>query len=64
LITMAPPAAVSNPRPPMGVWVGASGKLDWAKIIVEKNYRYNIEYQFHTITSKLLYNSIGITGIT
>ena len=39
LITMTPPAAVSNPRPPMGVWVGASGKLDWAKIIVEKNYR-------------------------
>ena len=39
LITMTPPAAVSNPRPPMGVWVGASGKLDWAKIIVEKNYQ-------------------------
>jgi len=35
-IAMAPPAAANSPRPPMGVWVGALGKLGWAKIIVEK----------------------------
>ena len=33
---MAPPAAANSPRPPMGVWVGALGKLGWAKTIVEK----------------------------
>ena len=35
-IAMAPPAEANSPRPPMGVWVGALGKLGWAKIIVEK----------------------------
>ena len=38
LIDMAPPAAASNPRPPMGIWEGALGKLGWAKIIEEKTY--------------------------
>ena len=33
---MAPPAAANSPRPPIGVWVGALGKLGWAKTIVEK----------------------------
>jgi len=36
LIDMAPPAAASNPRPPMGIWEGALGKLGWAKIIEKK----------------------------
>ncbi|SVB87225.1 uncharacterized protein METZ01_LOCUS240079 [marine metagenome] len=36
LITMAPPAAANSPKPPIGVWVGALGKLGWAIINDEK----------------------------
>ena len=32
----APPAAASNPRPPMGAWVGAPGKFGWAITTVIK----------------------------
>ena len=35
-MAMAPPAAANSPRPPIGVWVGVSGKVGWAKTIVEK----------------------------
>ena len=35
-IAMAPPAAANRPRPPIGVWVGALGKLGWAIINDEK----------------------------
>ena len=33
---MAPPAAANSPKPPIGVWVGALGKLGWAIINDEK----------------------------
>ena len=36
LITMAPPVAANSPKPPIGVWVGALGKLGWAIINDEK----------------------------
>jgi hypothetical protein len=35
-IAMAPPAAASSPRPPMGAWVGSPGKLGWAITTVIK----------------------------
>ena len=46
---MAPPAAANSPRPPIGVWVGALGKLGCAKIIVEKE----------TINNKMLITLIN-----
>ena len=46
---MAPPAAANSPRPPMGVWVGALGKLGWAIIKDEKE----------TINNKMLITLIN-----
>jgi len=30
---MAPPAAANKPKPPMGAWFGAPGKVGWAEMI-------------------------------
>ena len=49
LSAMAPPAAASNPRPPIGVWVGALGKLGVAIIKDEKE----------TINNKMLITLIN-----
>jgi hypothetical protein len=60
---MAPPAAANSPRPPMGVWVGALGKLGWAKIIVEKTTISKMIYKiFIPASKKNIYKSVGTTG--
>ena len=61
---MDPPAAANNPRPPIGVWVGALGKLGWDKIIVEKtttDKMINNVFILNPLTN-LCYKSVGAIG--
>ena len=64
LNTIAPPAAANSPRPPMGVWVGALGKLGWAIINDEKTTTDKMIKNVFILNPliNLCYKSVGTTG--
>jgi hypothetical protein len=61
---MAPPAAANSPRPPMGVWVGALGKLGWAIINDEKTTTDKMINNVFILNPpiNLCYKSVGAIG--